>query len=70
MPQVCGTPFDRHQNHKNNILFFSLIVEAYKKGIMKGGAAIPPPGNLPGSKLKLLFTRYFHDLFNYNNFNF
>ena len=31
---------------------FTITVEAYKKGIMKGGAAIPPPGNLniPGSK--------------------
>jgi hypothetical protein len=32
-------------------------VEAYKKGIMKGGAAIPPPGNLnlPGSMLSCLY---------------
>ena len=34
------------------VLRFNLTVEAYKKGIMKGGsAAIPPPGNIPGSKI-------------------
>lgn len=34
--------------------FLCFTVEAYKKGIMKGGAAIPPPGNLPGSKFQSL----------------
>merc|ERR1711928_65114 len=50
------------RKHKENVKFYyqkwmedqaqSLIdatIEAYKKGIMKGGsAAIPPPGNIPG----------------------
>jgi len=32
--------------------FLSFTVEAYKKGAMKGGAAIPPPNmGMPGSKI-------------------
>ena len=32
------------------LTMFSFSVEAYKKGIMKGGSSIPPPSNIPGSK--------------------
>ena len=36
----------------NLFKFLSFTVEAYKKGAMKGGAAIPPPNmGMPGSKI-------------------